>query len=153
MEKNKMTIAGGMKGKVSTLTKSAFILNLEEGTLVQVGELKKARIKASCIFFENKVVLVANAGRGSRKGETEIFEDEAWREGPLFPAPIQDQGSLAVVKDNLFFSDKDNLYKLNKNWSAWEVTKAEDLKSEASLPLASLILKSNTDLCSFKMAK
>ena len=69
MDNNMIMIAGGMRGKKPRLTKSAFILDVENQTVISVGELNKARKRPSCIVFDNKVVLV---GRGSRKGETEI---------------------------------------------------------------------------------
>ena len=145
VSKNRILIAGGIKG--DKVTKSAVILGLDSKTSSPVGSLTKWRTKHSCAFFENKVYLVAKP-RGSRNGETEILEDGAWKEGPYFPTQIKDQGSLAVVQNQLFYSDPENFYRLSN--SKWEQIEARKLRKESVLPLTVMTLKSNTDkLCLF----
>ena len=145
VSKNRILIAGGIKGE--TVTKSAFILDLDENTSSPVERLTKTRTDHSCALFENKVYLVAKP-RGSRNGETEIFEDGAWKEGPHFPTQISDQGSLAVVQNHLFYSDAGNMYRLIND--QWEQVDASKLRKESVLPLTVLTLQSSTDkLCLF----
>ena len=148
VNKNRILIAGGViKSKTSKETRSSMILDLDTNTFSPVGSLTKTRTDHSCALFENKVYLVAKP-RGSTNGETEIFEDGAWKEGPHFPTQISDQGSLAVVQNHLFYSDAGNLYRLSNG--KWEQVDAKKVKKESVLPLTVLTLKPNLDkLCLF----
>ena len=141
VDKNKILIAGGIEGKrlVSAESRTAFILDLQEGTFLSVGNLRKERSKHSCALLDNKVYLVGN-------GETEILEDGVWKEGPLISASKNHHGSLAVVQNRLFYSDPENFFMLNNG--TWEQIEAESPGSV--LPLSVLKLQANSDnLCIF----
>ena len=141
VDKNKILIAGGIEGKrlVSAQSRSAFILDLKEGTSWPVGNLRKERSKHSCALLDNKVYLVGN-------GETEILEDGVWKEGPLISTSKNHHGSLAVVQNRLFYSDPENFFMLNNG--TWEQIEAESPGSV--LPLSVLKLQANSDnLCIF----
>ena len=124
---------------MSAESRSAFILDLEEGTFQSVGNLRKERSKHSCALLDNKVYLVGN-------GETEILEDGVWKEGPLISTSKNHHGSLAAVQNRLFYSDQENLFMLSNG--TWEQIKAESPGSV--LPLSVLRLQANSDnLCIF----